>query len=246
MQLSLSNLQGSSSYICHTWNAFYQTSRLRVAPYSSPPKEGQEVNCTHAVSKVWIPHPLPMFKQDYRSTHELQPVPETGPERAFIFVPHANPPALVSASLGAYSEHSIEKAYNASGFYWNLAPRIGDRILFNFTSPTRLFSVSLRSGSNDYPDACFQAATVEVKVARRKGAAAFPRTEDGWSVLCGMEPRCRVFLPIRFGLVHQMRIRFHRNSSKSVILSQIVIEEWNLKNIATAMKNSILRFLKNT
>ncbi|XP_077995073.1 alpha-1,3-mannosyl-glycoprotein 4-beta-N-acetylglucosaminyltransferase C-like [Glandiceps talaboti] len=64
-----------------------------------------------------------------------------------------NPPAKVYSSMRAFSMYLPQLAYTSEpGYFWGVAPKIGDYIYIIFETPVRLKKVIFETGSEDHKD----------------------------------------------------------------------------------------------
>ena len=85
-----------------------------------------------------------------------------------LFVPHNNPPAMITTTLKEYNDHTAVMVYEGDTFLRSHAPNKGDKITVSFKIPMHLKGVYIRTGNKEYPNALLKKATVEVLTVHEK------------------------------------------------------------------------------
>jgi alpha-1,3-mannosylglycoprotein beta-1,4-N-acetylglucosaminyltransferase A/B len=129
------------------------------------PEKGQD-HCQRSVSKLKIVFKPSLF-QHVGKVSSLKGKTQNLKDKDFGKYIHVkaqnNPPAQIVTSLKTYMKHTIESAYLGHNFFWSMAPKSNDYILFNFKKPATINKYYIKSGNSEHPDDKIKSGTFHIK-----------------------------------------------------------------------------------
>lgn len=156
---------------------------------------------------------------------KVQKLKDKGFGRVVMFVPHHNPPAIISTVIKHYKAYSINRAYLGETFYWGLVPQAGDNIVFSLTPPVTLTGFKFVSGNAEHPSDKFISTTIEIAIqgGNDKIPSSLARTDDGYVVLGSFDEQgvAQGKIEPDWGEVAFLRFSIHASSENWVILSEM-------------------------
>ncbi|BET00575.1 N-Acetylglucosaminyltransferase-IV (GnT-IV) conserved region [Nesidiocoris tenuis] len=188
-------------------------------------------HCKKAKEELWIHYKPSLFQ--HIGTHsslkgKVQKLKDKQFGKVRLFVPHANPDAIVESEIKCYKQHTLKRAYLGETFFWGLVPTPGDRLTFSFSRPLYIKRYVFRSGNVEHPSDRFYNTTVEVlpSVSPTANYESFNYTSDGFVIIGKFDNMGLADGPVdrKLGPIKELRLVVHSESDNWAILSEILIE----------------------
>ncbi|XP_073974026.1 alpha-1,3-mannosyl-glycoprotein 4-beta-N-acetylglucosaminyltransferase a isoform X1 [Rhodnius prolixus] len=188
-------------------------------------------HCKKAKDELWIHYKPSLFQ--HIGTHsslrgKVQKLKDKQFGKVRLFIPHANPEAVVVSEIKAYKQYTLKRAYNGESFFWGLLPQPGDHLLFKFITPLVIKRYIFRSGNLEHPSDRFYNTTIEALPVVTPTATydSLNFTADGFIIVGKFDHMglAEGKIDAKLGAIKELRLTVHSESENWAILSEIFIE----------------------
>ena len=103
--------------------------------------ERTQADCTRAVNTLKIRYKPSLFQHvgvlsSLRGKKQQLKDKDFGKQQLIV---HNNPPGKLTTSLQTYMKFTLESVYLGQNFFWALAPKANDYVLFEFNEPVKIY-----------------------------------------------------------------------------------------------------------
>lgn len=190
--------------------------------------DDNERKCRKAISHYWVQYRPSLFQ--HIGTHsslkgKIQKLREKSFGKVTSFNPHTdNPTAVLTTSIKQYQSFSLIAAYQGYSLFWGLAPKSGDYILVNFTTPIIVEKYFIKTSNWEHPEDKFYNTTVQVwPLFNSSSITTYNRTTDGYLIVGHFKHATGIAEGslVDLGAIKLMKLYCHSDSDKWVLINEV-------------------------